>query len=438
MSRKTFLGRTAALLLAMGMMAGCGDKEAPVGPTPEATPTPVIKEELTPMPENTGTPEPTATPEPAGENNGAREIVIPDVTMEWKEIPDTEAFAFVRDMKIGWNLGNTFDASDANVTDELKYESAWCGAKTSQKLIKEIKEAGFQTIRIPVSWHNHVTGENYEISEAWMARVQEVADWALAEDMYVIINIHHDNSKEFFYPTSEYYDQSVKYITAIWKQIAERFQDYDNHLIFETLNEPRMVGTNYEWWINAGDASCKDAIQCINAYNQAAVDTIRATAGNNAERYIMVPGYDASADGALNAGFVLPADSAKDKLIVSVHAYTPYKFALENPGSKTFDADKKSDVSGITGFMNQLYNAFVSKGIPVVIGEFGARAKGNTQDRVDFSTVYIAAARERGITCCWWDNNCFLGNGEKFGLIDRLPVKWRFGEIVAALMKYAE
>ena len=185
-------------------------------------------------------------------------------------------------------------------------------------------------------------------------------------------------------------------------------------------------------------SSCKDAVAAINELNQAIVDTIRAAEGNNKSRYIMVPGYCASPDGALNAGFVMPEDSAEQKLIVSVHAYTPYDFALNAEGTDQFDSAKVADVKSITDFMDQLYNKFIKNGIPVVIGEFGARAKSNVQARIDFSVAYVAAARARGITCCWWDNNAFIGMGENFGLIDRKSLKWRFEEIVQGLMKYAE
>lgn len=428
-------------VLAAGLMAGCGEKENSNEGEPtkqaEVTAEATVIPEATAAPEATATPEPTAAPEPT---ERVSEYDIPDVVMEAKDVPDTEAFAFTRDMKIGWNLGNTFDAADCTwLDDELKYEYAWCNAITSPKLIQAVKEAGFNTIRIPVSWHNHVSGENFEISEAWMARVQEVVDLALGEGMYVILNIHHDVSEDYYYPTSEHLESSVYYVSCIWQQIAERFSEYDEHLIFETLNEPRMVGSTYEWWINPNDESCKDAIACINELNQAAVDAIRAAAGNNAERYIMVPGYDASVDGALNSGFVLPEDTAENKIIVSVHAYTPYSFALDAGGTAEFDTENENDVKEITSFMDKLYDRYIANGIPVVIGEFGARAKsGNVQARVDFAVAYIAAARARGITCCWWDNNAFIGSGENFGLIDRGPLKWRFEDIVTGLMKYAE
>lgn len=370
---------------------------------------------------------------------------IPEVNIAPFDVPDTEAFRFVRDMKIGWNLGNTFDAcNDNGLKNEMDFETYWCGVATTGDMINDIKEAGFNSVRVPVSWHNHID-ENYQISEAWLDRVQEVVDYVYDNGMYVILNIHHDNSESFLYPDSAHLEQSIKYVTAIWEQLSRRFADYDEHLIFECMNEPRLVGSQYEWWINTGAEECMDAISCINEINQAFVNTVRAGGGNNLNRYLMVPGYDASSDGALNNGFVLPtdADGVEGKLIVSVHAYTPYNFALQaegESGSKSvFDSDSALSVSDIKSFMDKLYNKFISNGIPVIIGEFGARDKGqNIQDRIDYATYYIAAARARGVSCCWWDNNVFTGDGEIFGIYDRRSGSFPYPDIVTGLMKYAD
>ncbi|MDF2590037.1 MAG: Cellulase [Anaerocolumna sp.] len=394
--------------------------------------------------EVTTTVTPTVTPTEAVTATPEATSNIPDVVIEAKSVPDTEAFQFVKDMKIGWNLGNTFDAfTDGNtVANELSYETIWCGVATSQPIIDTLYDAGFNSIRIPVSWHNHVSGDDFTISEAWLNRVQEVVDYAYNKGMYVILNTHHDNNVDFYYPTSEYIEGSKRYIQSIWSQLASRFADYNDHLIFESMNEPRMVGSNFEWWLDPNDDSCKDAVQSINLLNQLFVDTVRNGEGNNNNRYLMIPGYDASAQGALDAGYALPKDLTKDKLIVSVHAYTPYNFALQGPTESgnvsEFHADSKDSVKDIDSFMDQLYTKFISNGIPVVIGEFGARDKdGNTQDRIDYATYYIAAARARGMSCFWWDNNAFTGTGENFGLLDRKLVMWRYKDIVQGLMKYA-
>lgn len=367
------------------------------------------------------------------------EKAVPEISLEIKELPDNEAMQFVEELKIGWNLGNTFDAVDNNsLTNELEYEKAWNGSYTTEEMIDAVKEAGFNTVRIPVSWHNHLTDDNYTISEAWMNRVNEVVDWCIDRDLYVILNIHHDSSTDYLYPSEEYADQSIEYLTAIWTQLAARYRDYDEHLIFEAMNEPRLVGHENEWWLNPWSADCIEAVECINRYNQAFVDLIRSSGGNNATRYLLCPGYAASSDGALNDGFKLPDDTIENRIIVSVHAYTPYNFALDAAGTDTWSMNSQSDINNMVGFMDKLYNKFTSRGIPVFIGEFGARNKYNNHEaRVEFAAYYVAAARARGMSCCWWDNNAFIGMGENFGLLNRVSNKWQYPEIIEAMMAYA-
>jgi endoglucanase len=382
---------------------------------------------------------------PAGSAGGSAQedesgVKVPDVNIVKKPVPDNEALSFVKNMKVGWNLGNTFDAIDATwLSNKLDYESAWSGVKTTPEMIKAVKDAGFNTIRIPVSWHNHVSGDDHKIDEDWLNRVQEVVDYAVANNLYIIINIHHDMSKEYIYPTSEYLDQSKHYVRSIWSQVAARFKDYDHHLVFESMNEPRMVGHKNEWWPDPNDKDCRDAVAAINELNQVFVDTVRSIGGNNAERYLMVPGYCASFAGALDSGFRLPADTVDNRLIVSVHAYTPYNFALQDGGVRTFDINRHASTNEIDYFMDRLYDGFISRGIPVVIGEFGARnKKDNLQDRVNFTAYYVASATARGMTCIWWDNNAFTGTGELFGIFNRRTVRWDYPGIVEALMKYAQ
>ena len=365
-------------------------------------------------------------------------IVIPTVENVLKlNLPDSEALRFVSQIKVGWNLGNTFDAhKNNNSGDEMELEKYWCGIYTTPEMIQTLKDAGFNAIRIPVSWHNHVD-KDFNISEKWLSRVQEVVDYAAQRDLFVILNIHHDTDIKFVYPDSAHYEQSEKFITSIWRQVAERFKDYGDKLIFECINETRLAGTNVEWWFNTEDARIADAADCINRLNQAFVNTVRASGGSNADRYLMLSGYAASPDGTKTDFFTLPTDTVENRLIVSIHAYTPYSFALEMPGVKEFDAETQPDPNDITFFMNQLYTRFISKGIPVIIGEFGALSKDNLQDRVDFTAYYVANATARGIPCFWWDNNHFKGNGERFGLLDRKTCTFPDMPIVEALMQYS-
>ena len=362
---------------------------------------------------------------------------------------DTEAI--LEDMGLGWNLGNSLDATGGSGLDT---ETSWSNPKTTQALIDKAKSLGFNTVRVPVSWGKHVSGDNYTIDSAWLARVKEVVDYCYKNDMYVILNIHHDTKSSAsasgagYYPRSSAYSSSEKFVTSVWSQAAEYFKDYDYHLIFETLNEPRLIGTGYEWWFSKWNipSEVKDAIDCINKLNQKAVDTIRDTGSNNRGRLIMCPGYDASIDGATVSGFKLPTDISgnKNRIAVSVHAYSPYNFAM-NVGSGSTSAYTSSIKSELRDLFSTLKSNFRDKGIPVVIGEFGSTDKNNTAERVKWATDYTALAKKNNIPCVLWDNNAFavyngssiVLNSEYHGYINRKdntvtsPAK----DVIEALMK---
>lgn len=362
---------------------------------------------------------------------------------------DTEAI--LEDMGLGWNLGNSLDATGGSGLDT---ETSWSNPKTTQALIDKVKSLGFNTVRVPVSWGKHVSGDNYTIDSAWLARVKEVVDYCYKNDMYVILNIHHDTkssesaSGAGYYPRSSAYSSSEKFVTSVWSQMAEYFKNYDYHLIFETLNEPRLIGTGYEWWFNKWNipSEVKDAIDCINKLNQKAVDTIRDTGSNNRGRLIMCPGYDASIDGATVSGFKLPTDISgnKNRIAVSVHAYSPYNFAM-NVGSGSTSTYTSSIKNELQDLFSTLKSNFRDKGIPVVIGEFGSTDKNNTAERVKWATDYTALAKKNNIPCVLWDNNAFavyngnsiVLNSEYHGYINRKnntvtsPAK----DVIEALMK---
>ena len=452
--------KAAALLLSLSLLAGiagCGKQEgtdtgqnvteAVTGSTAGAD---TEQDTSAATEKDTATEQDTsATEQNTEKSTGEKflpETTIPELSLEEKAVPDTEAFRFLREMKVGVNLGNTFDAyKDTGLSNEMDTETSWVSVKTSRSMIQAYLEAGFQTIRIPVSWHNHVVDDDYTISEKWAARINEVVDWAVEEGMHVILNIHHDNHEEAngFYPDKAHMEQSRKYIRRIWEQLAERYKDYDEKLIFESMNEPRLIGHQYEWWFPAGNEDVKEATECINELNQLFVDTVRAAGGQNASRYLMCPGYDASPDGALHPSFVLPTDTAemegRNHIAVSVHAYTPYDFALNLNGTSHFSAAENNSTKDIDSFMNRLYDRYIAKGVPVVIGEFGAVDKDkNIQERVDYAAYYIAAAQARGMPALWWDNNAFSGNGENFGLLYRIGGYFVYDDIIAALMKYVK
>ncbi len=403
--------------------------------TPTNTPKPTATKKPTNTPKPTATKKPTSTPKPT---NTPTPIPDPNGVPEWREM--------LSQMGTGWNLGNTLDAKDATwFTDEMKYETAWVGEpKVSQKMIDTVAEAGFTTIRVPVSWHNHVTktvredgSSYYRISEKWMKRVHEIVDYCYNAGLFVILNIHHDDADAYYvYPDSAHEAESMNYVVSIWEQIATEFGDYDYHLIFETLNEPRLVGAS-EW--NPGAADAREAQKYINRYNQAAVFTIRTTEGAyNGVRYIGCPGYAASM-WSLD-GFELPQDPSglEGRIMASVHAYTPYNFATAKETS--FNSSVKNEVDGV---FNMIKNKLLSKNIPAYIGEWGVYAEKNNYDaRMKYVDYYISSSykvkdssgTQIRIPMIIWDNNQYATGNESYGILNRKNNTWFEDEFVKAIV----
>ena len=346
----------------------------------------------------------------------------------------TELVSFIG---TGWCLGNTLDATGGG--NSLYSETSWGNPKTTKAMIDAVKAQGFSAVRVPVSWGNHTTGDNFTIDSKWLARVKEVVDYCIDNDMYVILNIHHDTSTQYYYPSSTYKTQSVKFVKSIWTQLAKYFKNYDQKLIFETLNEPRLVGTGDEWWfpVNNPNSAVRDSISIINTLNQTAVDAIRAAGGKNTDRCIMVPGYDASIDGCTTSTFKLPNDSTPDRLIVSVHAYTPYNFALNANGTAEFTNDLKNEVDYL---YSTIKSHFIDKGVPAIIGETSASNKNNAAERVKWAQYYMGKSAEYGVPCMLWDNNAFNGSdkGECHGHLNRSTLGWYDKAFVDAVIKYGK
>jgi len=342
---------------------------------------------------------------------------------------DKSALEFVAGIKIGWNLGNTLDANadwlpkNAPVSD---FEKAWVGIVTTQDNIDTIKNAGFNAIRIPVSW-TKCADSNYIIRKDWMDRVTEIVNYAVNNDMYIILNTHHDENVFKFKNADK--TAAIKAFKIIWGQIAFNFKNYNEKLIFEALNEPRTVGGENEW--NGGTAEERAN---LNEYYRTFVEVVRKSGGNNGKRFIMLNPHAASGSNTAMNALVIPNDTAKDKVIVSFHSYSPYNFALNPEGTAVWDETKTSDKTDITYSMDAYKAKFIDKGIPVIIGEFGAVDKNNTAVRTAWAKFYVSEAKKRGIPCFWWDNHSFSGDGELFGLLQRSDNSFPFQEIVDALM----
>ncbi len=366
----------------------------------------------------------------SSETASATESDMTGVPTEKNINPEMEALTareVVGQMKLGWNLGNTMDVQKSGAAPTLSpqiWETGWGNPVTNPELIDAVMNKGFNVIRIPITWNDHLlVNEDYRIADSWMERVQEIVDYAYDQGAYVIINAHHESWYDPYYDNEE---QAAAILEAVWSQIARRFQNYDEHLLFEGMNEPRKVGTAVEW--NGGD---QEGWEVVNRLNTIFVQTIRNAGGNNPYRILMIPGYAANCWEGIKH---LEVPAGDNKIAVSVHAYEPYAFALDVNGRGNWN----QDTANIDMIMKSLDDLFISKGIPVVIGEFGAMyksAEGNEEDRGQWAQYYVHAAKERNIPCIWWDNGAFTGSGELFGLINRNTCEWQYPLVVEGLLK---
>lgn len=354
----------------------------------------------------------------------------------------------VRNMGVGWNLGNTLDSNSGDINNmwieywssrtPTDYETAWGQVVTKPELLKMMKDAGFNAIRVPVTWYPHMEATfnsvkynsvtktltpwdvandpiGTKIQKAWMQRVHEVVDYVISQGMYCIINIHHDtgSSNTAWLTASEsYYFQQKNRFEAIWQQIAEEFKDYDEHLLFEGYNE--MLDP-YRSWNYASMATSSrynntvatSAYNAINSYAQSFVDVVRATGGNNTQRNLIVTTYSAASGAGSWSQYLQdplkymkrPNDEVENHIIFEVHSYISIKNGLSNA---------KTTVSSM---MNNLQNLLASKGAPVIIGEWGTAndiQQGNDdynlrrEDKVAFARYFVEQAKAKGIATFYW------------------------------------
>lgn len=331
-----------------------------------------------------------------------------------------DAVRLCKDITIGWNLGNSLDATGWGINSE----TSWGNPVVTKELILEVKKAGFDSVRFPTTWFNHVD-KDFNIDEAWLDRVQTVVDYAYDEGMFVIINAHHENWNDPYESTLKDVKKKIK---KLWTQIADRFKDYGGRLIFEGMNEPRWKNTQYEW--NGGTSEGR---RVINEYNKAFVKAVRATGGNNRYRALMIPTYAASSNG-LN-GFTVPED---DSIIVSIHAYSPYVFAMDANGTKKFDPKSSTSTAELTWLSDKLHDDFISKGIGVIIGECGTINKNNLADRLNWAGYFPKVFGKNGIPIFLWDNNAYGTGTETFGLLNRTTLKWEYPDYIKKLVKTAK
>ena len=320
----------------------------------------------------------------------------------------------VKQMKVGWNLGNTLDATGG---EGLGTETSWGNPVTTKEMIDEVKAAGFNVLRVPVTWEKHLD-DDFNIDTEWLDRVEEVVNYGIDNDMFVILNTHHE---EWYMPRKSNLDKDLQHIEKLWTQIAERFKNYGEKLLFEGVNEPRLRGTSVEW------NGSSESREIVNRYAETFVKAVRATGGNNADRSLFITPYAASSMSSNLKALKIPENAGN--IIVSVHAYLPYDFALNTKGTAVYEND-----GSVKKMMDDIKTIFLDNGIPVVITEFGAVNKDNTEDRLQCVEDYLTAAKAIGVPCVWWDNNAKSGSGEKFGLLNRKGGGWYFPEVVDKIM----
>lgn len=376
----------------------------------------------------------------ANEVNASETAAEVAEAVDWEELDQA---AITKSMGMGWNLGNQLEAS----SNKVPSETAWGNPVITEDLIKAVKAAGFNTVRIPVSYLSKIgEGPDYTIDSAWLDRVQEVVDYVVGNDMYAVLNIHGDGYYSvdggWILCVDENQDEIKDKFDKVWTQIADRFKDYDEHLIFESMNEV-FDGT----YGNPNPEGYKN----INDYNQVFVNAVRETGSNNAKRWLLIPGWNTNIDHTTSDSFVIPEDklceSDSARLMISVHYYDPYNFTLdENRASATTQWGKYAvenyDSWGQEDFvdkqMKKLNDKFISKGYPVIIGEMGVQDKDFisgvcNEFRRYWCEYVVKSAKANGCIPVYWDNGW---NGDKgFGLFNRISCEQTQPAIIEAMIR---
>lgn len=335
----------------------------------------------------------------------------------------------VEDMTFGWNLGNTLDVCQADRDGDGKInehveagekvdETLWGNPKATKELFTSLKKNGVNAVRIPVTWRDHMDS-NGNIDREWMDRVQQVVDYAYSQGMYVIINVHHDGGGDpkfgawIIEESQKDYNTFLKKYKNVWKQIAERFKNYSDYLIFESMNE---VG--FDTLYNKNKA---DAYNLINKINQDFVDIIRATGGNNAKRHLLIAGYYTDIERTCDSLYKMPDDKA-ERCILSVHYYTPWDFCTCDI-KHTWGTN--SEVWQMETLIGKMKKNFVDKGIPVIIGEYAASGS-DLSSCIFFIEKLNKLCSDYGIATFIWDN------GRQ---VNRKTYKWRTPQYLEALKR---
>lgn len=340
----------------------------------------------------------------------------------YRDYQKEEAMRFVKSLGNGINIGNSLDVKglreripEATVTD---FEVYWGNPVSTPELFQTIARSGIRSVRIPVSWGEHL-GDGDRIDPEWMARVEEVVDDALDAGLYVILDLHHE---AWLVPNEEQEAAVTDRLRSLWQQISRAFADRDEHLLFEAMNEPRLVGTQYEW-----TEGTEEAQAVVNRLNAVFVETVRSAGGFNGERWLLIPAYCTSGDAAALEALQIPED---EKTIVAVHAYYPYRFAQNLDDTRGWSRESDKDTQQLRDLIETLDSLFISRKIPVMITEFACKDKDNLEERLDWTDYYLSMASELGIPCFWWDN------GKTTQILDRADCVWTMPELRDCLLKH--
>ncbi|HQZ24904.1 MAG TPA: cellulase family glycosylhydrolase [Flavobacterium sp.] len=319
-------------------------------------------------------------------------------------------------IKLGWNIGNTLEATGG--------ETAWGNPKVTKALIDLVKANGFNAIRIPCSWNqNMANSSTAQIKADWLNRVKEVVQYCVDNDMYVLVNIHWDGGwLENNCTNAKKVENNAKQ-KAFWEQIATSLRDFDEHLLFASANEP-----------NVDDATQMDV---LNSYHQTFIDAVRATGGKNANRILVVQGPSTDIDKTNKLMLTLPVDNVANRMMVEVHYYTPWNFCgMEKDESwgkmfyywganyhSTTDTARNAtygEEADLDNLFKSMKTQFVDKGIPVILGEFGAIRRSNLtgsdltlhlDSRAFFLKYVVKQAKANGMLPFYWDAGGMGNNG---------------------------
>jgi len=339
-------------------------------------------------------------------------VILPAVASgNNNEMRDISTMEIVQDMGIGINLGNTFESSGDWIAQwgdgtPNSYETAWGSPTVTKELIQGYANAGFGVVRVPVAWSNMMANDgSYKINPDYMSRVQQVVDWILDEDMYVILNLHWDGG--WLEKLPEDHDNVMAKYSAIWEQVSAEFSMYGDHLMFEAQNEELGWGTLWNQWSGSTDGKA-ESYGYVNEVNQTFVNIVRNSGGNNLERHLLISGYNTDITLTCDPLFKMPDDPA-GRMALSVHYYTPAGFAILEEdadwGKASSTWGTEAEIAELERNMDSLKNTFTEKGIPVIIGEYGCPKKNKEPESVRkfITSVCEASVSRNGICPVLWD-----------------------------------